>query len=275
VGSGLASTAGLASGSIATNPRAGLGTGTGDTENINAGAAGAAGAAEAAEAGASIGGCTCCVSDDAADSIEPTESTDSAALGCAVTSSMRRSGASMRRSRQGKSKPGSPRPWPPKVRLNSNACSTREIRNARVSRMRSGRTSWRGRSLRPPGRAGPSPLGSAGSVRALPGASVAKRAPWSLRARCRRHGAVQPTARPAEPTERSSPSGHGLARPRPRLAPTASCPFASTCAADDPNHGAMHRGRPLSAVVSRVEVSDDSPDRLSSAALGAPQRPAA
>ena len=42
--------------------------------------------------------------------------------GCAVvpgvgTSTTRSSGASTRRSRQGKPKPGSPSPWPPKVRL--------------------------------------------------------------------------------------------------------------------------------------------------------------
>ena len=44
----------------------------------------------------------------------------SAAVTCAGTSTTRRSGASIRRSRQGKPKPGSPSPWPPKVRLNSS-----------------------------------------------------------------------------------------------------------------------------------------------------------
>jgi hypothetical protein len=37
------------------------------------------------------------------------------------TSTTRTSGTSIRRSRQGKPKPGSPSPWPPKMMLNSTA----------------------------------------------------------------------------------------------------------------------------------------------------------
>jgi hypothetical protein len=44
-----------------------------------------------------------------------------AAVPRAGTRTMRNSGASIRRSRQGKPKPGSPIPWPPKVMLASSA----------------------------------------------------------------------------------------------------------------------------------------------------------
>lgn len=52
----------------------------------------------------------------------------------AGASMTRRSGTSPRRSCQGKAKPGSPNSWPPKLRLNSNAWSSRENSNGRKSR---------------------------------------------------------------------------------------------------------------------------------------------
>ena len=55
----------------------------------------------------------------------------------AGASMMRSSGTSMRRSCQGKPKPGSPLPWPPKVRLSSSACTSRDSSSATVMRLRS------------------------------------------------------------------------------------------------------------------------------------------
>jgi hypothetical protein len=57
-------------------------------------------------------------------------------------STTRRSGTSIRRSCQGKPKPGSQSPWPPKVRLNSNVWISSESSSAYVSRLRSGLMRW-------------------------------------------------------------------------------------------------------------------------------------
>lgn len=55
----------------------------------------------------------------------------------AGNSTKRKSGASTRRSRQGKPMPGSPSPSPPKARLNNSVCSARENRPASINRLRS------------------------------------------------------------------------------------------------------------------------------------------
>ena len=68
----------------------------------------------------------------------------SVAVTCAGTRKTRRSGTSVRRARQGKSKPGSPRPAPPKVKLNSSVWISSETKIASVSRLRSACTRWRG-----------------------------------------------------------------------------------------------------------------------------------
>jgi len=75
----------------------------------------------------------------------------SGALTCTGTSTTRRSGASIRRSCQGKrkAKPVSPRPCPPKVRLNSSAWISRENSSASFSRVRSRVMRWLGRWPRP------------------------------------------------------------------------------------------------------------------------------
>ncbi len=63
------------------------------------------------------------------------ETACSAGAVCAGTTTTRRSGISARRSCQGKPKPGSQSPWPPKVRLNSNAWINSESSSAYVSRV--------------------------------------------------------------------------------------------------------------------------------------------
>ncbi len=63
---------------------------------------------------------------------------DSAAATCSGTITTRRSGNSDRRSCQGKTKPGSQGPWPPKVRFNSNAWNSSESSSAWARRLCSG-----------------------------------------------------------------------------------------------------------------------------------------
>jgi hypothetical protein len=66
----------------------------------------------------------------------------STAVTCGGTTTTRRSGASIRRSCQGKRKPGSQSPWPPKVRLNSHVWISSESSSACVSRLCSGLMRW-------------------------------------------------------------------------------------------------------------------------------------
>ena len=69
--------------------------------------------------------------------------TGSAAGAGAASSATRRSGTSVRRSCQGKPKPGSPRPWPLKVRVSSTAWNNKESSSPNASRLRSGVRRWR------------------------------------------------------------------------------------------------------------------------------------
>lgn len=64
----------------------------------------------------------------------------SAAATGAGASATRTSGTSTRRSCQGKPKPGSPSPWPPKVRLNSTRWAASENNSASGKRLRSAPT---------------------------------------------------------------------------------------------------------------------------------------
>ena len=71
-----------------------------------------------------------------------------AVVTCGETTSTCRSGTSIRRSCQGKPRPGS-HPWPPKIKLNSNVCISSESSSAYVSRLRSGLALVVGASLKP------------------------------------------------------------------------------------------------------------------------------
>jgi hypothetical protein len=66
----------------------------------------------------------------------------SAAETCAGTTTARRSDASIRRSSQGKPKPGNPSPCAPKVSINSNVWSSSESSSAYVSRLCSELMRW-------------------------------------------------------------------------------------------------------------------------------------
>ena len=68
----------------------------------------------------------------------------SAAATGAGASATGTSGTSTRRSCQGKPKPGSPSPWPPKVRLNSTRWAASENNSASGKRLRSAPTRWLG-----------------------------------------------------------------------------------------------------------------------------------
>ena len=114
---GLASTVGLACGTIAASVR--HGGGAGDTDGVGAGPLAAG-----------------CSTDACCDGSTTDVTAGSAAVTCAGTSTTRRSGTSIRRSCQGKPKPGS-QPWPPKVRLNSSAWISSESSSACVNRLRS------------------------------------------------------------------------------------------------------------------------------------------
>ena len=104
------------------------------------------------------------------------------------TSTMRRSGASTRRSCHGKPKPGSPSPWPPKVRLNSSECSSRESSSAMVSGLRCALMCWLGDGARLPGpEACVGPGEMAGACMA-PGSIESKPAPLPWRAFWNRAG---------------------------------------------------------------------------------------
>ncbi len=120
---GLASALGLASGTIAAAVRRGVGAR--DTDGVSAGPL-ATGCSTHACCNGSATGVTA----------------GSAAVTCAGTTTTRRSGTSIRRSCQGKPKPGSQSPWPPKVRLNSNVWISSESSSACVSRLRSGLMRW-------------------------------------------------------------------------------------------------------------------------------------
>ncbi len=115
----LAAALRMASGTIAAAVRRGVGAG--DTDGVGAGPP-----ATGCSTDACCNGCATGVTAGAA------------ALTCAGTTTMRRSGTSIRRSCQGKLKPGSQNPWPPKVRLNSNVWTSSESSSACVSRLCSG-----------------------------------------------------------------------------------------------------------------------------------------
>ena len=120
---GLASTLGLASGPIADAVRRCVGIR--DTDGVSAGAPATGCPTDACCTGSATGA-----------------TAGSAAVTCGGTPTRRRSGASIRRSCQGKRKPGSQSPWPPKVRLNSHAWISSESSSADVSRLRSRLMRW-------------------------------------------------------------------------------------------------------------------------------------
>ena len=120
---GLASARGLAPGTIAAAVRGWVGAR--DTDGIGAGPL-ATGCSTHACCNGSATGVTA----------------GSAAVTCAGTTTTRRSGTSIRRSCQGNPKPRSQRPWPPKVRLNSNVWISSESSSACVSRRCSALMRW-------------------------------------------------------------------------------------------------------------------------------------
>ena len=132
-----------------------------------------------------------------------------AAVACAGTSMTRRSGASIRRSRQGKPKPGSPSPWPLKVRLNRAVCISRESRSAKPSRLRSALVRGPGHGLRPAMRGDCAAFGSSGGGRAPLGLREPKRAPPSLLGHGSSLGAGG--SRAQCDCRRDRTTGHGLA----------------------------------------------------------------
>ncbi len=118
---GLAAALGLASGMVAAAVR--RGAGARDTDGVSGGTLATGGSIHA-----------CC--DGSATGV----TAGSAAATCGGTTTTRRSGVSMRRSCQGKSKGQSPRPL--KARLNSNVWISSESSSAYVSRLRSGLVRW-------------------------------------------------------------------------------------------------------------------------------------
>ncbi len=108
---------------------------------------------------------------------------DSATATSAGTSTARRSGASIRRSRQGRPKPGSPVPSP-KIRPNSSVCSSRESNSASVIRLRSAIVRRRCQGPKRKARAERAAFGLVGGVRAVPGPIEGKSAPPSLLEHC-------------------------------------------------------------------------------------------
>ena len=188
-GAGLIFAVGLALGMIASAVRSRVGAG--DTDSVWAGPPG-----------------TGCLIDGRKGFLTDVPA-GSAAVTRAGTSTTRRSGASIRRSRQGKPKPGSPSPWPPKVKLNNSACSSRESRSARVSRLRSALMRWLGRWPRPAAREDRAHFGSDGGVRAALEPIEPKRAPPSRIGYCCRRGAGW--APPCATFDLTDPTRHGLA----------------------------------------------------------------
>ncbi len=85
---------------------------------------------------------TGCSTDACCDGSATGMSAGSGAVTCGGTTTTRRSGASMRRSCQGKPKPGRHNPWPPKIRLNRNEWISSESSSAFVSRLCSGLMCW-------------------------------------------------------------------------------------------------------------------------------------
>ena len=120
---GLASALGLVSSTIAAAVRRGVGAR--DTDGVRAGPLATCRSTPACCNGSATG-----------------VTAGSAAVTCAGTTTTRRSGTSIRRSCQGKPKPGSQSPWPPKVRLNSNVWISSESSSAYVIRLRSGLMRW-------------------------------------------------------------------------------------------------------------------------------------
>ncbi len=131
-----------------------------------------------------------------------------AAVTSAGTSTMRKSGASTRRPRQGKSKPGSPRPWPPRVRLNSSACVSRESSSATASRVCSRLMRRLGFRPRPAGRGDGAGFRADGGVGAALEPMELKRAPSALPERCCWRGAGR--AAPCAPVAATGPSAMTL-----------------------------------------------------------------
>ena len=119
----LASTVALGTGTIAGAVRTGVGAVGAD--GVDAGPPGTCW---------SIGGCGNGSSTGATAGLAPAT--------CAGTSTRRRSGTSIRRSRQGNQKPGRPVPSPPKTKPNSSAWISSESSNAGVSRLCSGLMRW-------------------------------------------------------------------------------------------------------------------------------------
>ena len=111
------------------------------------------------------------------------DSGDSATATCAGMSTARRSGASIRRSRQGNPMPGSPTPSP-KVRPNSSVCSSRESSSASARRRRSAIVRRRCHGPKRKARADRSGFDLDGGVRAVPGPIERKSAPLFLLGHC-------------------------------------------------------------------------------------------
>ena len=117
---GLASALGLISGTIAAAVRRRVGA-RADADGVSAGLLATGCSTRACCSGSATG-----------------VTAGSMSVTCAGTTTTRRSGASIRRTCQGKLKPGSQSPWPPKVSLNSNVWISSESSSACVSRLRSG-----------------------------------------------------------------------------------------------------------------------------------------
>ena len=100
----------------------------------------------------------------------------------AGTSTIRRSGASTRRSPQGTPNLGSPSPWPPKVRFNSRAWISSDAASAPAARRPSAPGPRAPLRLRKRGRRVRARFDAGGSARATSGSVGLKRAPLSGRA---------------------------------------------------------------------------------------------
>ncbi len=107
---------------------------------------------------------TCCSTHACGNGSAAGATADFAPVSCAGTSTRRRSGTSIRRSSQGKRKPGRPVPWPPKTRLNSSVWMSSESSSACDSRLRSGLMRRLSRGPRPAACGEPTRVGSAGRV---------------------------------------------------------------------------------------------------------------
>ena len=151
----------------------------------------------------------------------------SAAAVCGAASSTRKGGASVRRSAQGKPKPGSPGSSPPKVRLTSTACISMDSTTAAPSRLRSARVR--------PCSAGPWPLafgagatsiacggsgcGCGADSGGLPGSTGSKTTPACLPAQRHPRSVPRPGALQTHPAHRLATVFR-----RPARAASGSCP---------------------------------------------------